>query len=70
MDSIADHHINGHQLEKEAVFIDSSSGGHTRREITKGWEILVQWKDGSSSWEALKDIEECYPVQLAEYAIQ
>ena len=28
------------------------------------------WKDGSSTCEALKDMKECYPVQLCEYAIE
>ena len=37
---------------------------------TKGWDILIQWKDGSTTWEALKDVKECYPVQLEDYAIE
>jgi len=36
----------------------------------KGWEILLQWKDGSTTWETLKDVKNAYPVQLAEYAHQ
>ena len=28
------------------------------------------WKDGSSTWEAFKDIKEYYPVQLCEYALE
>ena len=31
---------------------------------------MLQCKYGITTWEALKDIKECYPVQLAEYAIQ
>jgi hypothetical protein len=30
----------------------------------------VQWKDGSTTWVALKDVKNSYPVQLAEYSIQ
>jgi hypothetical protein len=41
-----------------------------RKETTRGWEILVQWKDGSTTWIALKDMKNSYPVQLAEYATQ
>jgi hypothetical protein len=70
MDSIADHRVDGHQLGQEEAFIKSGDRGRRRRETTKGWEILVQWKDGSTSWEALKDIKESYPVQMAEYAVQ
>ena len=38
--------------------------------ITKGWDILIQWKDGSTTWEALKVVKESYPVQLADYTIE
>ena len=41
-----------------------------RPETTKGWEILVQWKDGSTTWSKLKDMKDSYPVQLAECAVQ
>jgi hypothetical protein len=27
------------------------------------------WKDGSTSWEALKDLKESFPVQVAELAV-
>jgi hypothetical protein len=38
--------------------------------MTKGWETLVQWKDGSTTWVALKDMKESYPLQLiAEYPV-
>ena len=36
---------------------------------TRGWEVFVSWKDGSSDWISLKDLKDSYPVQLAEYAI-
>jgi Reverse transcriptase (RNA-dependent DNA polymerase). len=70
MDAIADHRVDGSQLKVNEAFIKSSNGGQRRKETTKGWEILIQWKDGSCTWEALKDVKESYPVQLAEYAHQ
>ena len=70
MDAIADHRVDGSQLIGDDAFIKSSNGSQRRKETTKGWEILIQWKDGSSTWEALKDVKESYPVQLAEYAHQ
>jgi hypothetical protein len=33
---------------------------------TRGWELLISWKDGTSSWVKLKDLKESFPVQLAE----
>ena len=68
LDSIIDHRVDGSQLKPIDAFITSSNGGRRRRETTKGWEILIQWKDGSTSWETLKDVKASYPVQLAEYA--
>ena len=31
--------------------------------------MLIRWKDGGTDWVALKDINESYPVQVAEYAV-
>ena len=39
------------------------------KRTTVGWDLCVQWKDGSTSWEKLSDLKECYPVQTAEYAV-
>ena len=69
-DGIVDHRVNGEEMKKENSFIISHDGGRRRRETTKGWEVLIQWKDGSTSWESLKDVKVSYPVQLAEYAHQ
>jgi len=67
-DEIIDHRADGTEIKQQDAFIVSKNGGKRRRETTKGWEMLLQWKDGSSSWETMKDVKECYPVQLAEYA--
>ena len=32
--------------------------------------MCIQWKDGSSTWNQIKDVKESYPIQLAEYAVQ
>ena len=37
---------------------------------TAGWQISSQWKDGSTSWEVLLELEESYPVQTAEIAVE
>ena len=39
------------------------------RRTTKGWQLLLQWKDGSTSWTPLKDLKESNPVEVAEYAV-
>ena len=44
-------------------YITSSNGTSRRRETTKHWEILVRWKDFSTTWEMLKDMKESYPIK-------
>jgi hypothetical protein len=37
---------------------------------TRGWKLLVEWKDRSTAdWIALKDLKESYPVEVAIYAV-
>jgi hypothetical protein len=36
---------------------------------TYGWKICCQWKDGSMTWESLKDLNESHPLEMAEYAV-
>ena len=69
MDEIIDHRTNGKQVMQQDAFLTTRSGTKRRRQTTVGWEILVQWKDGSTTWNSLKDIKGAYPVQLAEYAV-
>ena len=70
LQEIVDHRVNGREIKKDNAFIVSPNGGRRRKETTKGWEILIQWKDGPTTWEVLKDVKESYPVQIAEYAVQ
>ena len=69
-DAIIDHRRDSTALQQDDAFVISANGGRHRQETTKGWEILIQWKDGSTSWETLKDVKHAHPVQLAEYALQ
>ena len=70
LDSIMDHRVDGTQVLKKDGYVKLPNGGRSRKMTTKGWDILIQWKDGSTTWEALKDVKECYPIQLADYAIE
>lgn len=68
-DEVIAHRTNGKELKHQDAFVQTSRGTKRRKESTVGWEILVRWKDGSTTWVALKDLKEAYPVQLAEYAV-
>ena len=36
---------------------------------TVGWQLCVQWRDESTSWQALKDLKESHPVDTVEYVV-
>ncbi|GFH56846.1 hypothetical protein CTEN210_13322 [Chaetoceros tenuissimus] len=67
--------ISDHKKNWNALSV--SEGFHTRRgstqkiprKTTRGWDLLVEWKDGSMDWIKLSALKESYPVQLAEYAV-
>ena len=66
---ITDHRSDESAVKQADAFITNKSGTKRRRETTKGWELLVRWKDGATSWVPLKDMKESYPVQTCEYSI-
>ena len=68
-DIIIDHWQSNSAINKEDAFIMMKNGVKRRCETTQGWHMLCQWKDGSTSWDALKDAKHSYPVLVAEYAI-
>ena len=36
---------------------------------SQGWKLCIEWKDGSTTWEPLKDLKESNPIEVSEYAI-
>ena len=69
-DAITDHRTDGSEVKQQDAFIHRRNGTQRRKVITQGWEILVQWKDESTTWIALKDMKNSYPIQLATWATQ
>ena len=68
-DEICDYRRSTTALQKdEQLFVDSRGRRQTLKTV-KGWQLCVRWKDGSTSWEKLSDLKECYPVQVAEWAV-
>jgi hypothetical protein len=65
--------ITDHKSDATAVAVTDThvvyKGHKSMRKTTKGWKLLVQWKNGSSSWTPLKDLKESNPVEVAEYAV-
>jgi Reverse transcriptase (RNA-dependent DNA polymerase) len=66
--------IVDHRTDKTAVLPDDGftldrKGRRHRKITTKGWQLLVEWHDGTTEWLPLKDLKESHPIQVAEYAI-
>ena len=61
---------DGSKVMADNAFIKRKNGGHLNCETTKGWDNLLQRKDGKTTWENLKDIEECYPLDMAKHAVE
>ena len=68
MQEIVDHLKDDSALQVGDAYYSTKTGPKPKR-TTKGWRLLVEWKDGSSSWIPLKDLKDAYPVQVADYAV-
>lgn len=68
MDEIIGHKKLNSAVGKSNGLIKSKNGQLKPRITTKGWEFSVKWMDGLRSWLPMIDINESYPIQLAEYA--
>ena len=69
MDSIFDHQSDPSQaIPMEDKHIMTKSGQKRLRKTTKGWKLLIKWKDKSKAWINLTDMKEAHPVETAEYA--
>jgi hypothetical protein len=66
MEGIADHKTDGHAVEPADMYIKHGSNKKLREK--KGWNLCVEWKDGTTSWERLADLKESNPVEVSEYS--
>jgi len=69
LEDIIDYEKNEDAVPYENRFMISNNGNIHKRCTTKGWSLCVLWKDGSTSWESLKDLKESFPIQVAEYTV-
>jgi hypothetical protein len=70
MREIIDHRKDGNAVLVADMWIEGngSRNRHMRR-TTKGWQMCIAWKNGTTTWEPLKNLKESNPVEVAEYAI-
>ena len=70
IDEIIDFRSDDRAVKQADAWTTTKNGRKHRKPTTKGWELLIRWKDGSETWTSLKDMKESYPIETAEYAIQ
>ena len=69
MQEIIDHRVDTSQaIPKSEGEYTNKHGVKSKIRTTKGWELCVEWRDGSTDWLSLKDIKQSYPVEAAIYA--
>jgi hypothetical protein len=68
LSEIIDHPVSREAILKSQGTYVSSYGVNPRKETRHGWELLIEWRDGSSDWVSLKDLKDSYLVELAMYA--
>jgi hypothetical protein len=69
LQEITDHRSDNSAIPVSEGMTDGTNGQPKPKITMRGWSLLVQWKDGSISWEKLKDLKASNPVEVAEYAV-
>jgi hypothetical protein len=69
LDEIMDHKKDDTAIDIANGTVTMSSGNVRPKITTQEWQLLVLWKDKSTSWVKLKDLKASNPVELAEYAV-
>ena len=65
---VVDHRVIPNAVRKGDEYFETANGTRRLRKSTRGWELCIEWMDGSTSWEKLSTLKESYPVQVAIYA--
>jgi hypothetical protein len=68
LSAIMDHRVLHDTIPQSQGTYTNSYRVKRRKTTTREWELLVEWRDGSNDWVALKDLKDLYPVELAIYA--
>ena len=45
------------------------NGNKIPKVTTRGWKLLVEWRDGQTRWIDLKYLKESNPIEVVEYAV-
>ncbi len=67
---IMDHRVLPDAISKSKGTYVNAYGVKRQKTTTQGWELMIEWKDGSSDWVAVIDLKESYAVELALHAVK
>ena len=54
LDAITDHKLDGHAVQRADGFVTVNGRKHMKK-TTKGYQLCIQWKDGT--WERLAEFK-------------
>ena len=66
---IINHRKNKDAVDKADQYRDRQ-GKRYKVKTVRGWDLEVEWTDGTTSWLPLSKVKDSNPVDVAEYAIQ
>ena len=66
---IVDHRKDNRALSMSDGFVSGPNGERKPKKTTIGWQLEVEFADGSTEWVPLKEIKAGNPIELAEYAV-
>ena len=66
---IIDHRKNRRAISIADGYERGPNGQRKPKKTTIGWDVLIEFKDGTTQWVPLKDVKDSNPVELAEYAV-
>ena len=69
LDTIVDHKQDGNVILPNDLYINTKSGQKRMRQTTSGWNLLVQWKNGTQEWVPLKILKNYNPIEVAEFVV-
>jgi YD repeat-containing protein len=68
MVEILDYRYTADALLPEQAWITSSNRNRHHVKTTKGCQLCVHWKDGSTSWETLANLKNSHPIEVSRFA--
>eukprot|EP00804_Cyclotella_cryptica_P008557 CCRYP_007551-RA/>CCRYP_007551-RA protein AED:0.38 eAED:0.38 QI:0/0/0/1/1/1/2/0/852 len=69
MHELVDHRKNGRAIPIKRGYTNDRHGVKRPKIPLDGWEVLMKWKDGSTSWVRIKEVKDSNPMELAKYAV-